>query len=135
MYCWVISCLKALVHRLLVGNSSLWQQKTLKHSHGHGYEPGYGILSRIRKADVGSKSGDSTRPHRKIEWLVILCLLEQCPTWLICHYIKCLLHDSQKGGLRLSNGHFNKQEWGKEERSRKTGTLGIMKSLFGEKIR
>lgn len=93
--------------------------KNLKPSHGRGYEPGKGELNRIRKADVGSKSGVSTRPHRKIEWLIILCLQEQCPMWLTCHYVKFLLQDSQKDGLRLSNGHFNKPDWGKAERSRK----------------
>lgn len=41
--------------------------KNLKPSHGHGYEPGNRDLSRIRKADVESKSGVSTRPHRKIK--------------------------------------------------------------------
>lgn len=95
--------------------------KNLKSSHGNGCEPGNRELSRIKKADVGSKSGVSIRPHRKIEWLMVLCLLEQCLIWLTCHQNKCLLQDSQKDRLGFSNGLFNKLE----VRQTDSGKLGL----------
>lgn len=96
--------------------------KNLKLSHGHGYEPGNGELSRIKKADVDSESRVSIRPHKTTEWLMVQRHLEQCPMWLTCYQIKCLLQDSQKDGLGFSDAHFNKQDWDKAERD--PGRLG-----------